>query len=191
MPHADRSRGIARWTMPLLPAALCLQALALALPAQAQTPMTPEGIWYTKGRESIIRVRQCAEQADAFCGSIVWMREPNDESGAPKVDKYNRDPAKRNKPMLGTEILLPMTPEKDHWVGHAYNPEDGKTYDITFKVTTEHQDNDTADLRGCVLGVLCRTEQFSRAAQVPGGDPTVADASGGRKHRSKQVSAHR
>lgn len=159
--------------------------------ASAQTPVTPEGIWYTKGQESIIRVRACAEEPEAYCGSIVWMKAPTDENGAPKVDKYNRDPAKRNRPMLGTEILLPMTPEKDHWTGHAYNPEDGKTYNITFKVTTEQQENDTADLRGCVLGFLCKTEQFTRAAQVPGGEPTVADAGTTKKHRSKQASAHR
>lgn len=185
MSPAHRSRRIALWTRYLSSATICAVIVGAPALASAQTPTSPEGIWYTKGQESIIRVHACQEQPDAYCGNIVWMREPKDENGAPKVDKYNRDASKRNQPMLGAEILLPMTPEKDHWVGHAYNPQDGKTYDITFKVKSDHQENDVADLRGCVLGFLCKTEQFSRATNVPG-DPAGTPAASGRKHRSHQ-----
>ena len=184
MSPAHRSRRVAFWTRCLSSGFVGAMMIGLPAVASAQTPTSPEGIWYTKGQESIIRVHACQEQPDAFCGNIVWMREPKDENGAPKVDKYNRDASKRNQPMLGAEILLPMTPEKDHWVGHAYNPQDGKTYDITFTVKTDHQENDIADLRGCVLGFLCKTEQFARATSVPGdsGAPAAAE---GHRHRSK------
>ena len=89
--------------------------------------------------------------------------------------------------MVGVDILLAMKADSDHWKGHAYNPEDGKIYDITFKVKTETEPNDVADLRGCVLGFLCQTEKFSRANEVPGGDPTLASA--GKKHSKPKKDA--
>ena len=47
MSHAHRSRGIARWTRHLVPGALFALAMASAGSARAQTPVSPEGIWYT------------------------------------------------------------------------------------------------------------------------------------------------
>ncbi len=192
MSQAFRSGGFARWMRPLpLLASACLMVGCVAA-AAAETPVSPEGIWYTRGQESIIRVHPCASAVEAFCGTLVWLKDPNEADGTPKVDKLNRDPTKKGKPMLGTDILLRMTPDSDRWRGHAYNPEDGKIYDITFHVKTETEENDTADLRGCVLGFLCQTEKFTRAREVPGGDPT-ADA-GGKKIKLKKdtkASAHR
>ena len=198
MSQAIRSQGIARWTEPLLRAASGIVILAGSVllglvAARADEPASPEGIWYTKGQESIIRVHSCSGAADAFCGTLVWLKEPNEADGTPKVDKLNHDPAKKGKPMVGTDILLRMKPDSERWKGHAYNPEDGKIYDITFQVKTEKEENDTADLRGFVLCFLCQTETFTRASEVPGGDPTLADASG-RKSRAKKdvkASAHR
>ena len=191
MSQAFRSGGTTRWArlLPVLASACLILCIGSAL---AEAPASPEGIWYTKGQESIIRVHPCASATDAFCGTLVWLKEPNEADGTPKVDKLNHDPAKKGKPMVGTDILLRMKPESDRWKGHAYNPEDGKIYDITFRVKTETEENDTADLRGCVLGFLCQTETFTRAAEVPGGDPT-ADASGKKSKAKKdpKASAHR
>ena len=94
--------------------------------------------------------------------------------------------------MIGLDVFTKMAEDSDHWKGKAYNAEDGKTYDVTFAVKTENSPNDVADVRGCLLGFLCRTEQFKRAAQVPGGDPTAsADAAATRKKpRAKKETAH-
>lgn len=154
--------------------------------AAMAAPTAPEGIWYTKDDESIIKVKPCADAADAFCGTLIWLKEPKESDGTPKVDKLNKDPAKKNKPMVGLEILVNMTADSDHWKGKAYNPEDGKFYDITFKVKTDKEDNDQADLRGCILGFLCQTETFTRAKEVPGGEPVLADAAPGKKHKGKK-----
>ena len=116
----------------------------------------------------------------SLCGTLVWLKEPKEADGTLKVDKLNKDPAKKNKPMVGLDILLNMKVADDHWKGKAYNPEDGKLYDITFSP----KEDDTADLRGCVLGFLCQTEQFTRAKEVPGGDPT-ASADARRPHKGK------
>ena len=188
MSQGNRSHGIARWTKLLPQAVASAFVLASIGGAMADEPASPEGIWYTKGEESIIRVHPCASATDAFCGTLVWLKEPNESDGTPKVDKLNKDPAKKGQPMVGTDILLRMKPESDRWKGHAYNPEDGKIYDITFRVKTEKQENDSADLRGCVLGFLCQTETFTRASEVPGGEPTQ-----GKRKAKKDVktSAHR
>ncbi len=172
--QAPRSAPTALW--PAFVAGLSM--LAMSAVAQAASP--PDGIWYTKGEESIIKVHPCGADADALCGTLVWLKEPKQADGSLKVDKLNKDPAKKNKPMVGLDILLNMKAAADHWKGKAYNPEDGKLYDITFSP----KEDDTADLRGCVLGFLCQTEQFTRAKEVPGGDPT-AGADARKPHKGK------
>ena len=158
----------------------------------AADPVSPVGIWYTDNDESIIKVHNCATDADSFCGTLVWLKEPKEADGSPKLDKLNKDPAKKDKPMIGLDILLGMKSDDDHWTGKAYNPEDGKLYDITFKVKTDKEENDQADLRGCLLRFLCKTETFNRAKEVPGGDPTAdAGATAGKKKKPKHDSAHR
>jgi uncharacterized protein (DUF2147 family) len=185
MSQGPRPRLLARWTR--------LAAIVAALApftgaALAQTPPSPEGIWYTKNNESIIRVHACPDDASLYCGTLVWMKDPNNKQGQPKTDTLNRDPAKKDRPMLGSDILMEMKAETDRWRGKAYNPEDGKVYDITFKMAPG--DNNTADLRGCVLGFLCQTEVFNRATDVPGGDPTLASAASVHKHKGhKDVKA--
>ena len=141
-------------------------------------PIDPQGIWYTDGEESIIKVHSCTDKADAYCGTMVWLKEPTEADGSQKIDKLNKDPSKKNKPLIGIDILINMKSDDDHWTGKAYNPEDGKFYDVTFKVKTDKQENDQADLRGCLFKFLCKTETFTRAKEIPGGDPTAtADAS--------------
>lgn len=188
----------ARRRRPLTGAGLATVAGALAAfacgAARADAPIAPDGIWYTKDQESIIRVHPCEDVATNFCGTIVWLKEPTEKDGSPKRDTLNKDPAKRTQPIVGLEILLDMTAEDDHWSGKAYNPDDGKVYSITFHVKTDKEPNDQADLRGCVLGFLCQTETFTRAKEVPGGDPTLAAADpaaapGAKKHKKTKKDA--
>ena len=183
------SRLVAR---KLAMAAFAAIVLGIGASSAAADPVTPVGIWYTDGDESIIKVHNCTTDADTFCGTLVWLKEPKESDGSPKLDKLNKDPAKKNKPMVGLDILIGMKSDDDHWTGKAYNPEDGKFYDITFKVKTDKEENDQADLRGCLLRFLCKTETFNRAKEVPGGDPTAdAGATAGKKKKAKHDSAHR
>lgn len=177
MLKTSRSAIASRWRASLVAAGLAgAVSVGFVNQALAADPIKPEGIWYTKDDESIIKVTPCAQTPDAFCGSLVWLKEPKETDGTPKVDKLNKDPAEQGKPMIGLEILRDMKADDDHWTGKAYNPDDGKFYDITFKVKTDKEENDQADLRGCILRFLCQTETFNRAKDVPGGDPTAADA---------------
>ncbi|QBR71624.1 DUF2147 domain-containing protein [Beijerinckiaceae bacterium] len=149
-----------------LRSAACALGLLLVLavgpfaPARA-APADPSGLWWTKNNGSIIKIVPCAK---LFCGTLVWLKEPNKPDGTPKTDIANEDESKRARPVIGIQILIDLKSDGDHWQGQAYNPEDGKTYDVDFKVMTG---GDTAEIRGCVLKILCKTDTFTKAQAVP------------------------
>ncbi len=150
--------GRANW---LASGAGALLALCLNTGLAAAAPDSPAGLWFTQNEESIIKIAPCG---DDFCGALVWMKEPDGADGKPKADTLNEDSAKRGKPLIGLEILKDLSADTDHWRGKAYNPEDGKTYDITFKVVAP---GDKAEIEGCILKILCKTDVFTRTQTVP------------------------
>ena len=138
-------------------AAVALTGLAGAGPALAADPA---GVWLTQAGNSRIRVADCG---GALCGTIVWLKEPNDaETGKPKTDKNNSDASKRSRPLIGVQIVLGMKPAGEgKWTGQVYNAEDGKTY--TGSITM--QGPRTLKLEGCVLGGLfCKGQTWTRAS---------------------------
>lgn len=165
-------------------------AFGLVGGAQAE-PAPGEGYWFSEHQESIIKVHPCNDTGPAYCGTLVWFKDPLEPDGSPKIDKLNLDPALKGKPMIGVNVFYNMKLDDGHLKGKAYNPESGKTgYEMTFKVRTEKEADDTADVRGCLMGFLCQTTVFTRAKEVPGGDPTmIADASVKKPHRSAKKDA--
>jgi uncharacterized protein (DUF2147 family) len=135
-------------------AALCT-ALLIA-PAHAADPA---GTWLTDGGKARVRVAGCGP---ALCGTIIGLKEPNDPAtGKPKTDKNNADAGKRNRPMIGVQIVLGMKPNgPDKWAGQVYNAEDGKTY--TGYLTLNGAA--TLKLEGCALGgLVCKAQTWTRA----------------------------
>lgn len=109
---------------------LVLMGLLLALGANAYAA-SPEGDaivgkWLTENGKSVVEVYHCG---DAYCGKIVWLKEPLRE-GKEKVDDKNPDKSLRNRKIVGLEILKGLQykgPNK--WGGgKIYDPEKGKTY---------------------------------------------------------------
>src|SRR5262252_7319781 len=101
-------------------------ALLLLAGVQSARAQEPTGTWLTQAGTSRIKIADCG---GALCGTIAWLKEPNDESGKPKVDKNNPDASKRTKPLIGVMIVLGMKPNgAGKWAGQVYNAEDGKTY---------------------------------------------------------------
>ena len=86
--------------------ALCaVAALAVASPALAADP---HGVWVTEPGSSRIRIADCG---GALCGSIVWLKDPNDaETQKPRLDKFNADASKRSRPLMGVTIVIGMKP---------------------------------------------------------------------------------
>src|SRR5580692_10585587 len=137
-------------------ATLVAATMATSGPARAADPL---GTWYTADKESQVRITNCG---GALCGALVWLKEPNDPAtGRPKTDKNNADATKQSRPLIGVQIVLAMKPggTPDQWSGEVYNASDGKTYSGSFTMTGPN----TAELKGCVMGVICKSQTWTRA----------------------------
>src|ERR1700691_1028378 len=91
-------------------------AISPAAPAFAADPM---GTWYTADNDSQVRITNCG---GALCGNLIWLKTPIDAAtGQPKLDKTNADASKQSRPLLGTPIVLGMTPSGPNvWSGNVY-----------------------------------------------------------------------
>src|SRR6516165_6668673 len=138
---------------------LCFSAAALAKLSLSSTAAAADafGTWLTGDKEGQVRIVNCG---GALCGNLVWLKEPNDPAtGRPKTDKHNADASKQGRPLLGVPVVLAMKPSgPGQWSGEVYNAEDGKTYSGSFTLTGL----DTAELKGCVLGILCKSQTWTR-----------------------------
>lgn len=135
-----------------------LGAAALVLADAGPVWADPIGTWLTEGGHSRVRVAACGS---ALCGTVVWLKEPNDpETGKPKLDKKNADASKRGRPLVGVQILLGAKPSgPKSWSGQVYNAEDGKTYSGTL---TELGPS-SLKLEGCALaGLICKAQTWTR-----------------------------
>jgi uncharacterized protein (DUF2147 family) len=118
----------------------------------------PSGTWLTQGGNSRIKVADCG---GALCGTIVWLKEPNDpDTGKAKTDKNNSDSAKRSRPLMGVQIVLGMKPDgADKWKGQVYNAEDGKTYSGNLS----YSGGNSLQLQGCALGgLVCKGQTWTK-----------------------------
>jgi uncharacterized protein (DUF2147 family) len=136
-------------------ATLVAITMAASGPARAADAL---GTWYTADKESQVRITNCG---GALCGALVWLKEPNDPAtGRPKTDKNNADTTKQSRPLIGVQIVLAMKPSgTDQWSGEVYNASDGKTYTGSFTMTGAN----TAELKGCVMSVICKSQTWTRA----------------------------
>jgi uncharacterized protein (DUF2147 family) len=138
---------------------LAAAALLASTCSEGALAADPGGTWLTQTGTSRIRVADCG---GALCGTIIWLKEPNDpDTGKPKTDKNNSDEAKRSRPLLGVQIVLGMKPAgADKWTGQVYNAEDGKTYSGNLT----YAGGDTLQLQGCALGgLVCKSQTWTRA----------------------------
>lgn len=136
-------------------ATIGLVAGARIMPAMAASPL---GTWYTADNDSQVRIVNCG---GALCGNLVWLKTPIDpDTGKPKLDKHNADTSKQSRPLIGVPIVLAMKPSGPNvWSGNVYNASDGKTYTGSFTLTGDN----TADLKGCVMTILCKSQTWTRA----------------------------
>ena len=139
----------------LTPAVLATLLLTFPLAGPALADL--QGIWAMSDGKVTVKVDDCGGN---LCARIVDLTEPISKiDGKPKVDRENPDPAKRNRPLIGLSILIGMKPTGDNfWKGAIYNPDDGKTYSATVRY-----DGRSMKVKGCVAGVLCKTNTFVRS----------------------------
>ena len=132
--------------------------LAFAGLAEAQDP---QGVWLTEEGDAKIEIQTCD---DTYCGKLVWLKEPLEENGDPKLDDENPDPKLRDRPLLGLQLLtgFGLEPNKKglYENGKIYDAESGKTYScqMSFK------NNDELKIRGYLgISLLGRTTVWTRS----------------------------
>ncbi|MEO0333732.1 MAG: DUF2147 domain-containing protein, partial [Bacteroidota bacterium] len=62
--------------------------LGSGLVALAQSAEAVVGTWYTTDQRGKVEIYPCD---DAYCGKIIWLKEPKNPDGTPKLDKENPD----------------------------------------------------------------------------------------------------
>src|SRR5437763_17178950 len=124
-------------------------AAVLALTGGPALAADPAANWRGAHGTAVVRIAPCAE---AYCGTIAWTSQPG-------TDEHNPDPSKRDRPIVGTQILLAMKPAAgNRWDGEIYNPENGKTYSGRIILTSP----DVLRIEGCLL-FFCGGENWTRA----------------------------
>ena len=85
------------------------------------------GEWLNQEKDAKIEIYKCGNK---FCGKIVWLEEPNEEDGTPKIDDENPDESLQNRPIMGLILLKDFEYKGDEmWEdGTIYDPKSGKTY---------------------------------------------------------------
>lgn len=80
---------------------------------------------------------QVYKTGDKYFGKLVWMKEPNDANGKPKLDMYNPSESLRSRPVLGMEMIKNLEYKgKGSWDnGTVYNPKSGKSYSCKMSMT--------------------------------------------------------
>ena len=117
---------------------------AIALLAQPALA-SPVGTWEIEMRDSRYKVEMCGD-GTLLCGTLIWLGNGADNA--------------ENLPYLNTLMIdhaNPVAPGR--WKGdlHIY----GQTAGGTITQVSEDQ----ITLKGCVLGIICKTYQMYRYAE--------------------------
>jgi uncharacterized protein (DUF2147 family) len=151
---------------------VCVAALASLVSFRTSHASEVFGEWATQGNAAHVRIERCASSADTLCGTITWLWEPLDASGAPIRDAKNPEPSLRSRSLLGVALLKDFR-RAEHGVssqGQIYNPENGRTYRASLKLRGE----DILEVKGCLLFV-CDTQVWRRADSVCKALPPAQD----------------
>jgi uncharacterized protein (DUF2147 family) len=94
--------------------------VALALIASGEpSSASPAGLWQAKDGGKI-RISACGQN---LCGFIAQTNPPK------ATDKNNADPAKRNRPLIGVQVLISMKLNgASKWSGQLYDDNTGRIY---------------------------------------------------------------
>lgn len=154
-----------------------LPCLALLLPVAAAADIN--GHWLRTAEDLRSSVIEIYRDGEVWNGRIVAMespvfvegeRGPDGEVidaelvGTPRSDRLNPDPERRDRPVLGLEIIRGFEQARDdRWDGaRIYNPEDGKTYRCRARLRDGGR---LLEIRGYIgTPLLGRTQTWERLA---------------------------
>jgi uncharacterized protein (DUF2147 family) len=131
--------------------------LALSAGSAFAADATVVGDWLVKEGYANIRIDECGGK---MWGIVAWEKVPG-------FDKENPDPTKKERPLLGTPVLMglaPVTKEPGKWTGEIYNSQNGKLYSATIGLLAEN----TLELEGCLYpNFLCQAQKWTRVKSPP------------------------
>ena len=111
------------------------------------------GHWLTEDRMGVIAISRCGA---SLCGRIA--RTIARDAKAPKTDINNPDPALRNRPFVGLQILSGFREGRTAWEnGRIYDPKSGRTYRSNLRLNRDG----SLKVSGCVA-IFCLTQRWTR-----------------------------
>mgnify|MGYP000674427990 CR=1 FL=1 len=117
------------------------------------------GKWKTENGKSHVEIYK---KGGEYYGKIVWLKEPLNEEGKPKVDKNNPEEDMRSRPLKGLELLREFEYDADDemWEdGEIYDPESGDTYSCEMSLEGDNK----LKVRGYLgISLLGRTTVWTR-----------------------------
>ena len=142
----------------LAPAFVLLAAvLAISSPSKASAA-DPSGIWAKDDGSAKVEIKKCGR---GLCGSVVWLRTPNNSRGKPLHDVRNENASLRGRPIIGLPLFSNMRlTAPNTWVGNVYNPVEGRIYtDVKLTLVSSRQ----IVLRGCRTWLMCGEKTWTRS----------------------------
>ena len=142
----------------LAPAFVLLAAvLAISSPSGASAA-DPSGIWAKDDGSAKVEIKKCGR---GLCGSVVWLRNPNNSRGNPLHDVRNENASLRGRPIIGLPLFSNMRlTAPNTWVGNVYNPVEGRIYtDVKLTLVSSRQ----IVLRGCRTWLMCGEKTWTRS----------------------------
>ena len=126
--------------------------------AQAQNADAILGRWLSGNGKAHIEI---FKDRGKYFGKLVWLKEPMNTEGKPKVDKNNPEPTMQDRPLMGLVNLWDFTFDGDdeYEDGKIYDPESGKTYSCIMTL----KDPQTLHVRGYIgISLIGRTDTWTR-----------------------------
>lgn len=117
------------------------------------------GVWQPSDGRSYVKIEKIGNK---FYGKVVWLKEPLDEKGNPRMDDNNPDKSLRSTPLKGYRILKDFVYNKNEEIwedGTIYDPKNGTTYNCKIELKDDNQ----IEVRGYVgTAVFGRTDVWTR-----------------------------
>jgi uncharacterized protein (DUF2147 family) len=113
------------------------------------------GTWMVPAGDATVTIAPCGK---LLCGTISWMK-------VPVADSENPDLSKRNRPLLGAQVLwgFVFNPDNNRWEdGKIYDPDSGDTYQCIMTLI----DRNALKVKGFVgfkWAPIGRTEIWTRS----------------------------
>ena len=112
-------------------------------PANAAGPL---GLWSAGDGRIHVKIDHCGE---VLCGKIVWISEAEAKEAS----------SKGLPSIIGLQLLSELRPSSNRhgqWEGKVYNLQDGRTYSVYLRPSSNQM-----EVEGCLL-IFCRTQIWPR-----------------------------